>query len=136
MVVLDLRNNKCLGVTLTEYFHYSYIFKVNNGKTKYFCLQAVKSECFNLFSGTAGDSLSYHRGSAFTTKDRDSDADPLGNCAVAWQGAWWYNNCHHSNLNGLYLNGKLDSKGMVWQNWKNNAESFKRSEMKIRPKDF
>ena len=89
--------------------------------------------CF--FSGTAGDSLSYHRGSAFTTKDRDNDADS-SNCALSYKGGWWYNNCYHANLNGLYLNGKTDTKGMVWYHWKNSHYSVKRSEMKIRSKDF
>lgn len=88
------------------------------------------------FSGTAGDSLSYHRGSAFTTKDRDNDGNSA-NCANHEKGAWWYNNCHWSNLNGLYLNGKInDDRGMVWYHWKNSHYSLKRSEMKIRPSDF
>jgi len=87
------------------------------------------------YSGTAGDSLSIHRGQAFTTKDRDNDQNG-GNCALSYKGGWWYNNCHQSNLNGLYLHGKIDSRGMCWYHWKNNYYSVKRSEMKIRPKDF
>ena len=88
------------------------------------------------FSGTAGDSLSYHRGSPFSTKDRDNDASSSSNCASHRKGSWWYKNCYHSNLNGLYMNGKDNNAGMVWYHWKNNNKSVKRSEMKIRPKLF
>ena len=88
------------------------------------------------FIGTAGDSLGYHRGMAFSTKDRDNDKHPDVNCASHWKGAWWYNNCYHSNLNGLYLQGKISGEGMAWYHWKNKIFSVKRSEMKIRPKDF
>ena len=100
----------------------------------------TRSSCFLTrfvlhFSGTAGDSLSYHRGFAFTTKDRDNDGNS-GNCANHAKGAWWYNNCHWSNLNGLYLNGKITNQGMVWHHWKNSHFSLKRSEMKIRPNHF
>ncbi|XP_068729501.1 ficolin-2-like [Montipora capricornis] len=78
------------------------------------------------YSGTAGDSLGYHRGHTFTTKDRDND-NHSRNCALTHKGAWWYNRCHNSNLNGLY------QKGMIWYHWKNDV---KRSEMKIRPQNF
>ena len=88
----------------------------------------------DFFKGTAGDSLGYHRGYAFSTKDRDNDS--AGNCAQDYKGAWWYKSCHYSNLNGLYLHGKDDSKGVAWQTWKNNYYSVERSEMKMRPKDF
>ena len=87
------------------------------------------------FPGTAGDSLSYHRGSPFSTKDRDNDASS-SNCASRRKGSWWYKNCYYSNLNGLYMNGKDNNEGMVWYHWKNNHKSVKRSEMKIRPKLF
>ncbi len=41
-----------------------------------------------------GDSLSYHNGMQFSTKDQDNDMDRTVNCAEKYQGAWWYKNCH------------------------------------------
>ena len=85
-------------------------------------------------TGTAGDSLSYHRGMAFSTKDRDNDKSG-SNCAVLRKGAWWYNICHASNLNGLYHHGKHKSHadGVNWATWKGWNYSAKRAEMKLRP---
>ena len=40
------------------------------------------------YSGTGGDSLSYHKKMAFNTKDRDNDIDFSRNCAVAYTCAW------------------------------------------------
>lgn len=48
-----------------------------------------------------GDSLSYHQGRPFSTKDRDNDI-AVTNCALSYKGAWWYKNCHRANLNGKY----------------------------------
>uniref|UniRef100_A0A8C5SAJ0 Tenascin R n=1 Tax=Laticauda laticaudata TaxID=8630 RepID=A0A8C5SAJ0_LATLA len=53
------------------------------------------------YNGTAGDSLSYHQGRPFSTKDRDNDV-AVTNCAMSYKGAWWYKNCHRTNLNGKY----------------------------------
>ncbi|XP_054608848.1 tenascin-R isoform X6 [Dunckerocampus dactyliophorus] len=53
------------------------------------------------YNGTAGDSLSYHQGRPFSTKDRDNDI-AVTNCALSYKGAWWYKNCHRANLNGKY----------------------------------
>ena len=53
------------------------------------------------YSGTAGDSLAYHSGYRFTTRDQDNDAWN-SNCAQYYKGAWWYRSCYWSNLNGLY----------------------------------
>ena len=83
------------------------------------------------YSGTAGDSLAYHNNMAFTTKDRDNDRSS-NNCAVSWTGAWWYSNCHYSNLNGQYLGDKNDNRGAVWQRFRSSL-SLKFTEMKLRP---
>ncbi|CAH3183143.1 unnamed protein product, partial [Porites lobata] len=88
--------------------------------------------------GTAGDSLSAHRGLPFTTQDQDNDRHKTVNCAVSHKGGWWYGSCHSSNLNGLYLHGQHSSyaDGVNWFAWKGYKYSAKRAEMKIRPQTF
>ena len=81
------------------------------------------------YSGDAGDSLAYHNGSEFTTKDRDNDILSGMNCAVTFSGAWWYRSCYHSNLNGLYLNG-YDLRGVTWDHFR-VYHSLKLIEMKL-----
>ncbi|XP_061176951.1 ficolin-1-like [Saccostrea echinata] len=54
------------------------------------------------YNGTAGDSLiDWHNGMKFSTKDQDNDMSSV-NCATKYHGAWWYNACYQSNLNGQY----------------------------------
>lgn len=46
------------------------------------------------FSGNTTDELKYHKGSAFTTHDRNNDAKTQGyNCAEDFHSAWWYKLC-------------------------------------------
>ena len=91
-----------------------------------------------VLSGTSGDSLFVHRHMPFTTKDQNNNNPGGVNCANKYEGAWWYNGCHHSNLNGLYLRGYHSSyaNGVNWRYWKGYYYSLKRTEMKIRPVDF
>ena len=83
------------------------------------------------YSGTAGDSLAYHNNMAFSTKDSDNDR-ASNNCAVLHTGAWWYNYCHRSNLNGQYLGDKRDNRGARWSQFR-GSRSLKFTEMKLRP---
>jgi hypothetical protein len=72
----------------------------------------------------------------FSTKDKDNDQSG-GNCAMLRKGAWWYNHCAYSNLNGLYLKaGQTSSTGINWYYWKNDWRSVKETEMKTRPAQF
>lgn len=58
------------------------------------------------YSGTAGDSLTAdwvsHNNLPFSTKDNDNDKRFYDNCAKHYHGAWWFNSCFESHLNGVY----------------------------------
>ncbi|XP_046861356.1 angiopoietin-related protein 7-like [Xenia sp. Carnegie-2017] len=108
------------------YAEYDY-FAVENEAHKY-------QLSLGSYSGNAGDSLHYHKGMAFSTKDSDNDKDG-GNCATDYKGAWWYKHCHQSNLNGhyYYSGAYYSGSGVVWYYWKKNEKSLKFTEMKIKP---
>uniref|UniRef100_A0A8C8C621 Tenascin-R n=1 Tax=Oncorhynchus tshawytscha TaxID=74940 RepID=A0A8C8C621_ONCTS len=86
------------------------------------------------YNGTAGDSLSYHQGRPFSTKDRDNDI-AVTNCALSYKGAWWYKNCHRANLNGKYGESR-HSQGINWYHWKGHEFSVPFVEMKMRPFNY
>ncbi|KAA0710737.1 Tenascin [Triplophysa tibetana] len=86
------------------------------------------------YSGTAGDSLSYHDGCSFSTRDRDPQAI-ITSCAMSYRGGWWYKNCHEANLNGVY-NTITNHQGVIWTDWKGKDFSIPFTEMKFRPASF
>ncbi|KAL2083915.1 hypothetical protein ACEWY4_019433 [Coilia grayii] len=86
------------------------------------------------YSGNSGDSMRYHSGRPFSTKDRDPH--PLSiHCAKAYMGGWWYKNCYKANLNGLYATFS-ENQGVVWIDWKGKDISLPFTEMKLRPSSF
>ncbi|XP_016096533.1 tenascin-like [Sinocyclocheilus grahami] len=86
------------------------------------------------YSGTAGDSLSYHQNRPFSTYNNDNDI-AVTNCALSYKGAFWYKNCHRVNLMGKYGDSS-HSKGINWFHWKGHEHSIPFAEMKIRPVNF
>ncbi|XP_018609981.2 tenascin isoform X2 [Scleropages formosus] len=86
------------------------------------------------YSGTAGDSMKYHNGRPFSTRDRDPNPF-ITRCAVSYRGGWWYKNCHEANLNGLY-DTHTNHQGIIWTEWKGKDFSIPFTEMKIRPSSF
>ncbi|XP_037823240.1 microfibril-associated glycoprotein 4-like [Lucilia sericata] len=112
----------------TRYARYGQ-FKVDSASTDY-------TLTVGDYSGDASDCLSQHSGNKFSTKDRDNDIHNTRNCADYWKGAWWYSNCFYSNLNGLYLAGKIPSskRGISWCGFRKYLYSLKSVQMMIRPK--
>ena len=106
----------------TNYAKYS-TFNIGSSSTQYTLTVSGYSG-----SGTAGDCLTYHNGMKFSTKDKDNDAWSGTSCATFYTGAWWYDNCYYSSLNGQYHESGV--KGIAW-NCKTNI-SLKFTEMKAR----
>ena len=128
------------------------------------CSSANYISYYNVAVFLSGDSMRYHNGRPFST--RDKDADPLGiHCARAYMGGWWYKNCYKTNLNGLYGTNSNNqvrislqwgfklfyllcsntltryhdfspTQGVVWIDWKGKDSSIPFTEMKFRPSRF
>ena len=101
-------------------------FSIGNESSKY-------QSSIEGYKGNAGDSLNYHNTMYFSTKDSDND-NWNKNCSQIYKGAWWYNKCHHSNLNGFYYNGahKSYADGIEWYSWTGHYYSLPFTEMKIK----
>lgn len=85
------------------------------------------------YTGTAEDSMSwYHKGMKFTTKDRDHDTRPDGNCAYDRHGAWWHENCGTSNLNGAYGISPFTRHSNYWYHFTQDLVALKTTRMMIK----
>ena len=109
----------------TSYAQYT-TFSVGNSTTEY-------NLTVGGYSGTAGDSLNwYHNGMKFSTRDNDNWTK---NCAQNWPGAWWFNSCFSSHLNGPYQHNPVNisyANGTIWRHWKGYYYSLEFTEMKTR----
>nr|XP_034328001.1 microfibril-associated glycoprotein 4 isoform X5 [Crassostrea gigas] len=87
------------------------------------------------YSGTAGDSLAYHNGMKFSTRDQDNDTWKKQACSVERQGGWWFKSCIDAHVNGPYLkSAKITAISMHWYKFGNEVRALKRASMMIRPK--
>ncbi|OPL33761.1 fibrinogen-related protein, partial [Mytilus galloprovincialis] len=88
----------------------------------------------NEYHGTAGNSLAHHNGHGFSTNDSDNDNHPTNHCATSYLGAWWFNRCVTSDLNGQYFLMTPDAahRGVYWRYWKGINYSLKGSLMMMR----
>jgi ficolin len=88
------------------------------------------------YHGDSGDSFKIHDGMAFSTYDRDHDNISTVNCAETFTGAWWFNRCHTSNLNGQNFGvaeATPDGKGIIWSKFSGQNYTLKNVQMAIRP---
>ncbi|TMW46486.1 hypothetical protein DOY81_008435, partial [Sarcophaga bullata] len=89
------------------------------------------------YQGDAGDSLSQHLNSAFSSLDQDNDNSDASHCAVTFQSGWWFNNCYAAHLTAPYLKHALIAEkglGIVWNSWHGSKTSLQFVEMLIREK--
>lgn len=102
----------------------------------------AEKEGYNLkdlkgYTGDVGDALTPHNGYKFTTKDVDQDANAGSNCAILYEGAWWYTGGHTSNLNGKHMNKPLTDQykfhGLNWNGFRGHDYNLAGSRMLIRP---
>ncbi|KAK0061499.1 BpFREP16.1, partial [Biomphalaria pfeifferi] len=85
------------------------------------------------YSGNAGDSLLNQDNMFFSTFDKDNDKE-IRNCAATFSGAWWYNACHRSNLNGKWGSTSYGI-GLNWYPLTGYYISVSFSEMKIKERE-
>ncbi|XP_065372525.1 ficolin-1-like [Calliphora vicina] len=121
LILLEDKNE----IRRAKYSH----FVVGN-ESEFYALQHLGA-----YSGDAGDSLKYHLGSKFSTKDQDHDNHKSSSCAQDYTGAWWYNECHHSNLNGKY-GDNTHAKGISWQTFRHYNVSVENVKMMVRRRTF
>ncbi|XP_053668085.1 microfibril-associated glycoprotein 4-like [Anopheles marshallii] len=108
------------------YAHYD-DFQIGNETEKYIIKSVGK------YTGTAGDSFTYHKDEIFSTFDQDND-DTDFNCATTFAGGWWYYKCYVSHLNGEYLKGEINRQaGIIWYRFRGHYCSLKRAKMMVRP---
>ncbi|XP_076085031.1 techylectin-5A-like [Mytilus galloprovincialis] len=113
----DFKNN-------TAYAEYQ-AFKIDNEASQY-------RVTFTGYKGNAGNGFESNNGMKFTTRDRDNDLHQY-HCGQGQIGAWWYNACGKSSLNGIYKpeGTATGAKMLYWHTWR--STTLKATEIKIRP---
>ena len=143
----DQRGEHWLGLELLHRLTSAYKFKLRvdladwSGLTAYASYSTFRlasaADGYRLivgsYSGTAGDSMNYHRNMKFSARDVDQDTHE-NNCATQYRGAWWYSACHSSNLSSVYKRGTVTTyaNAVVWYEWKGHHYSLKSTAMKIK----
>lgn len=77
----------------------------------------------------------YHNNFKFSSKDQENYNY---NYVLTYKGAWWSKEHTKASLNGLYYKEQYKSNcyGIYWYSWKENCESLKWTEIKVRPKNY
>ena len=88
---------------------------------------AIEADSYRLsiggFSSDAGDAMMQQgNGQMFSNRDQDNDSYVSGSCAVSYDGAWWYNYCLSSSLNGPNhpMSTAFVAKSMWWNTIQHN----------------
>ncbi|XP_070552316.1 uncharacterized protein [Ptychodera flava] len=95
----------------------------------------------SLLDGNEADQMTYHNGVPFSTLDSDNDNN-AGNCAQAFQSAWWYKkdqiqnwqlNCYMSDLNKQFAQNCPQPEGAKYGVGVNGVmHCLRKTSMKVR----
>ena len=87
-------NLKIYGTTKTVTYT---SFSVENESNNY----RLSVSGFDAGSSGLRDSLNYHNGKVFSTRDKDNDGMSSASCSTlhGGNGGWWFDECRWSNLN-------------------------------------
>ena len=88
---------------------------------------------YNTCQGLCSD-LEVNKGKRFTTCDQDNDEKDSGNCAVQYNGGWWFEGCYWIYLNGRYSNEETvgPESAIHWAGFRGYAKSLKKTKIMIR----
>ena len=76
------------------------------------------------------DSMAWHNGMQFSTRDRDNDRDGSSCANLVGGSGWWYRACYRSILTGSH-----SSRRLYWRNRSGYYIYYPFAEMRLRPKN-
>jgi len=86
-----------------------------------------------LLTGRPQYGFNYMDNVRFSTYDRDQDNYVTGQCALHFHGAWWFNDCHNANPNGMYIpNSTYVDKAMHYSAVGSNREGLRSIKLMFR----
>jgi len=109
-----------LKITMTDYDGKKYTALFEQFQVGQCDGYVLKVGGFNAAHSTLGDSLTYHNGMKFGTKDRDQDGASSKHCAQEYTSGWWYKYCHLAHPTGL--SSATKKYGDIYVNYKHGGE--------------
>ena len=103
-------------------------FTIGSEETKYVFRYNSVDPGFSNF-----DLFLINRNMKFTTADQDNDNYPT-NCAALYHGGWWFDQCHHDHMNGLYSQTEAcpRGEGLHWKALVGHYECLKETMLLIK----
>ncbi|XP_052098336.1 fibrinogen-like protein 1 [Mytilus californianus] len=143
-----LGNDNIFNIVNGKSYKLRFDIKNKSGEWRYAQYEIFKiadeSEEYKLtlagYSGNAGDAMLNNKdqrlnltGQRFSTRDRDNDILPDGQCTSSRRGGWWFKWCSFCNPNGIYFPETVyGTVGIYWYTWTNSFDGMQSVTMKVK----